>query len=185
MELLGQMPKSPEAASSEPEARARILAGRACIEAAAVSGSLALPPGPLGLITVLPDLYLIWRIQSRMVADIAAVFGKTACLSREHMVYCLFKHAASQAVRDLVVRAGQRMLIRRAPMRLLRDVLERVGVGVSQRLGGKAVARWLPVIGAVGVGAYAYYDTASVARTAIEFFGQDMERPGKGGPSES
>ena len=35
---------------------------------------------------------------------------------------------------------------------------------------GKGVSRWLPIIGAVGVGAYAYYDTRQVARTAIELF---------------
>jgi uncharacterized protein (DUF697 family) len=126
----------------------------------------------MGLLTLLPDLFMIWKIQSQMVADIAAVYGKTAMLNREHLVFCLFKHAAGQAVRDLVVRAGQRFLIRRAPLGLLEKVLERVGLSVAQRLAGRTLVRLLPFIGAVGVGAYAYYDTASVARTAIEFFGQ-------------
>jgi hypothetical protein len=31
----------------------------------------------------------------------------------------------------------------------------------------------LPVIGALGVGAYAYYDTGQVARTAIDLFGAE------------
>jgi len=180
MKVLGEIPKSPEAASGEPEARARVLAGRACLNAAAVSGSLALPPGPLGLLTILPDLVLIWKIQSQMVTDIAAVYGKTASLNREHMVYCLFKHAASQAVRDLVVRAGQRVLIRRAPLRLVQKVLEKVGVSMARRLAGRAIARLLPIVGAVGVGAYAYYDTAGVARTAIELFRQEAVPPAQG-----
>jgi hypothetical protein len=34
----------------------------------------------------------------------------------------------------------------------------------------------LPVVGAVGVGAYAYYDTTRVAVTAIRLFEQDARR---------
>jgi hypothetical protein len=49
-------------------------------------------PGQLGLLTVLPDLVAMWRIQSQLVSDIAAVYGKTANLGREHMLWCLFKH---------------------------------------------------------------------------------------------
>jgi len=43
-------------------------------------------------------------------------------------------------------------------------------VKLSRRALGEGVSRWLPVIGALGVGAYAYYDTGQVAATAIELF---------------
>src|SRR5665213_268940 len=69
--------------------------------AALVSGSLALPPGPLGMATVMPDLYLIWKIQRQMVADLFALHGRSADLTRTHMLYCLFRHAASHVVRDV------------------------------------------------------------------------------------
>ena len=77
-----------------------------------LSGSLALPPGPLGFMTLLPDLYLIWQTQRQMVADIFGVYGRSAELTRTHMLYCLFRHAASQVLRDVAVRGGQRMVIR-------------------------------------------------------------------------
>ncbi len=73
---------------------------------AVLSGSLALPPGPFGMLTVLPDLYLIWKTQRQMVADIFALYGRTAELTRMHMLYCLFRHAASQVLRDVAVRTG-------------------------------------------------------------------------------
>ncbi|MEW5296878.1 MAG: hypothetical protein WDW36_000125 [Sanguina aurantia] len=37
------------------------------------------------------------------------------------------------------------------------------------------ISRWLPVVGALGVGAYAYHDTGQVAKTAIALFGGNME----------
>jgi hypothetical protein len=101
-----------------------------------------------------------------MVADIAGAFGKSAVLSREQLLYCLFKHTAAQAVRDLVVRVGERYLVRRTGLR----VVQGVGVKVSQRAIATSVSRWLPVVGIVGMAGYAYYDTAQVGATAIAFF---------------
>ena len=74
-------------------------------------------PGPLGMLTVLPDLYLIWKTQRQMVADIFGLYGRTAELTRVHMLYCLFRHAASQVLRDVVVRTGQRVIVQQRRVR--------------------------------------------------------------------
>jgi len=173
-EFFGNVPGTAELQATNPFTRSQAIARGAARKAAAVSGALAIPAGPLGLFTILPDLLAIWRIQSQMVADIAGSFGKTPHLSREQMIYCLFRHAASQAVRDLVIRVGQRYIIRRASLELIERVLQKVGIRVTQRVAGRFISRWLPIIGAVGVGAYAYYDTARVARTAMELFQEEI-----------
>jgi hypothetical protein len=170
LNVLGKIPMTSRRASSTPEEAARELANTAAAKAALVSGGLALPPGPIGWLTILPDLIAIWKLQSQLVADIAAVYRKSATLNEEQMLYCLFKHAAAQAVRDLIVRVGNRAIVQRATLRVLQTAAERISVKVTQRALGAAAARWIPIVGAVGVGAYAYYDTAQVARTAIELF---------------
>jgi hypothetical protein len=50
---------------------------------------------------------------------------------------------------------------------------------VTQQMIAKSAARWLPVIGALGVGGYAYYDTAQVGATATKLFANDI------GPEEA
>lgn len=172
--VIGRVPSSKEMATSTPRTRARALALKASSHAALVLGTLALPPGPLGIITILPDLRTIWTIQRQLVSDIAAAYGKTAQLGREQMIYCLFKHAASQAVKDLVVRVGERLLVRRATVSVMRRVLRRVGIAVTERGVGRAVSRWLPLVGAVGIGVYAFYDTAYVGKTAMAFFEHEI-----------
>jgi hypothetical protein len=142
------------------------VARAAARKAAVLSGSLALPPGPLGMLTVLPDLFLIWKVQRQMVADIFALHGRTAELTRNHMLYCLFRHLASQVARDVVVRAGQRAVVQQLSGGALRNILTRLGASVSRRLAGTTATRWLPVAGAAAVGAYAYWDTMQVAKTA-------------------
>jgi len=173
LDFASQIPGSQVHRGLHPEAKARELAHQAARKAALTAGSLALPPGPLGWLTVLPELVAIWRIQAQMVSDIAAAYGQHASLGREQMLWCLFRHTAAQAFRDLVVRMGDRLLFRRLSATLAERVARRIGVSLSRRAIGAGVSRWLPVIGAAGVGAYAWYDTRNVARTAIELFGSD------------
>jgi hypothetical protein len=150
----------------DPDRRADEIAKTAARHAAILSGSLALPPGPFGMLTVLPDLYLIWKTQRQMVADIFALYGRTAELTRVHMLYCLFRHAASQVLRDVAVRTGQRLVVQQLSGGAIKAIVAKVGVTVSKRVAGNAASRWIPVAGAAAVGAYAYWDTLQVARTA-------------------
>jgi uncharacterized protein (DUF697 family) len=171
LDFASQIPGSQVHRGAHPEAKARELANQAARKAALTAGSLALPPGPLGWLTVLPELVAIWRIQAQMVSDIAAAYGQHASLGREQMLWCLFRHTAAQAFRDLVVRLGDRLLFRQLSATVAERVARRIGISLSQRAVGAGISRWLPVVGAAGVGAYAWYDTRSVARTAIELFG--------------
>ena len=161
----------------QPDRAAARIARLAAQRAALVSGSLALPPGPLGLFTVLPDLFLIWKTQRQMVADIFAVYGRTAELTRTHMMYCLFRHAASQVLRDVAVRSGQRFIVQQLSSQALASAASHIGVALSQRVAGTAASRWIPLAGAAAVSAYAYWDTLQVARTAQRLLaGDDRKR---------
>jgi hypothetical protein len=175
MDLLSEVPASDEHKAKSPRERARKLGLQASLKAAGVSGSLAIPPGPVGMLTILPDLFAVWKIQRRLVADIASCYGKTAQLGKEQMIYCLFKHTAGQIVRDVAVRVGERVLVKRASLRAMQRVLRRIGVVVTQRIVSRTISRLIPILGAVGIGSYAFYDTAQVAKTSILFFESHFE----------
>ena len=164
--VIADVPAPHTHAVEDASTQAERLAREAARRAAMLSGSLALPPGPLGMLTVLPDLYLIWQLQRQMVSDIFALHGRTAELTRTHMLYCLFRHLASHVVRDVAVRAGQRLVVQQVSAGVLRSMLGGIGVIVSRRLAGSAVSRWIPLAGAAAVGAYAYWDTLQVGKTA-------------------
>jgi hypothetical protein len=173
VDLAGDVPNTAEHKSRGPDHRARAIASAAANRAALAAGTLALPPGPIGWLTIVPELVAIWRIQRQMVADIAGAYGVSAELTQSRMLYCLFRHAAAQAVRDVAVQVGARLLVQDVPLRAIEKIAAKIGVSVSKRLVGRGIARWLPLIGALGVGAYAYYDTGQVARTAIDLFGSE------------
>ena len=173
--VINQIPASAEKEASDAVLRARKLISGASVKAAAISGSLALPAGPFGWLTIVPDLAAIWRLQAQLVADIGAVFGKEGRLTEESMIYCLFKHAAAQVVRDVVTRMGERLVVQRVSLRVTQKVLEGVGIKIIQRVARRGIWKLLPIIGALGVAGYAYYDTEQVGQTAIDFFSKDVE----------
>ena len=174
--LIGHIPQTDEALSATPAERARTVARLAAAKAGTTAGALAFAPGPLGWLTVLPELVAVWKIQTQMVADLAGIYGQTAHLSESQMVYCLFRHGAAMAVRDLVVRAGNRYLVKAVTKQALRAAARKIGVRITRQAAMKGVARWLPLVGAAGVGGYAYYDTAQVAKTAIAMFEAEIGR---------
>jgi hypothetical protein len=133
--------------------------------------------------TLLPDIYLIWQTQRQMVADIFALYGRTAELTRTHMLYCLFRHLASQVLRDVAVRTGQRVVIEQLSTGALRSAISTLGASVTQRIAGTAAARWVPLAGAAAVGAYAYWDTLQVAKTAKRLLDTSVPEP-DASPSE-
>jgi hypothetical protein len=159
-EFVGSIPEVSERQSHAPAERSFVIVKAAAIKAAALSGGLALPPGPLGILTIIPDLLGIWKIHNQMVADVAGAYGRQARLSQDQMVRCLCKHAACQLARDVIIRVIERALARRASLCLL----QRVGV---------------PILGAVAVAAFTYFDTLQVGKRAIGLFGQEWKNEKK------
>jgi hypothetical protein len=80
---------------------AREITRRAAATAAVTAGSLAIPPGPLAWLTIVPELVAVGKIQAQMVSDIAGVYGKTA----SRVLRC----EPGGGARDRVVRADRRL----------------------------------------------------------------------------
>jgi EcsC protein family len=178
LSLVVRVPASRESARAQidgqAQARAQAIGRAASRQASLLASSLALPPGFLGWLTVLPELIAVWKLQAQMVSDIAGVYGKSASMGQEQMIYCLFKHVSAQLLRDVVVQVGERVLVQRASSAVVQSVVKNLGIKITQNMVGKGLSRFLPLVGAVGVGAYAYFDTRQVASTAIALFSSDM-----------
>jgi hypothetical protein len=174
-DLATGIPPSSELVSSKPKERAGEIVRVAGLKAGAMSAGLALPSGPMGMLTVIPDLLKVWQIQQQMVADVAACFGKSAQLNRQMMVYCLFRHGAAMLLRDVVARVGERVIVKQASLRAIQQILRRMGIQVTQKAVGKTLSRWLPIVGPILIGGYTFIDTRNVGKTAIDTFNREIE----------
>ena len=174
MDVIVSIPDSKEPHSTTPEARSAALIKKACTTTAGISGGAALVPGPLGLLTILPDMYAIWRLQSQLVADVAAVYGKSGTLGKEQMIWCLFKHSAAHVAGDFVVQVGERYIIHPRSLQMMQKAVGFLGIKIAQRVLGKSLARYLPVLGAAAVARYAYMDTKKVGLAAKALFSKKI-----------
>ncbi|HSQ42929.1 MAG TPA: hypothetical protein VLM37_11680 [Fibrobacteraceae bacterium] len=156
------VPTSTLEVSLNPRATSRELIRKACADAARHSGALSLPGGPVGLLIAIPDLMNLWRIQSQLVADIAACHGKSAALGSREMGWCLFRHAAAQVTRGALVKSGQRA------------VVAYLGQRGFRHFAAKILPRAIPFLGALAAGGYAWMDTRKVGDAALEMFGIDL-----------
>jgi hypothetical protein len=168
--LVTQAPEARCVPSPRPADAAAKAIESAASKAALAAGTLALPLGPLGWATIAPEMLAVWHIQRQLVADIAALYGRSAELGPTQMMWCLFRHTAAQALRDLTVRVGERVIVRPAAQAVLQRVAGAVGMQLGRKVAGKALSRWVPLVGAAGVGAYAWWDTRQVGRAALQLF---------------
>jgi hypothetical protein len=174
MDLVLYVPPSTEHALENPADRAHAISRSAARTASLIAGSLSLPPGFIGWLTVIPELLSVWKLQAQMVSDIASVYGRQKTLGHEQMLYCLFKHVSAQLFRDVVVRVGERVVVQQTTVQLLQSIAQQLGIKVAKAALRQGAARFVPLLGAVSVGAYAYFDTLQVAKTAVELFEREI-----------
>lgn len=170
LDLITDIPDSLHNKTEDPDEKVRKLTMQAALKASSVSATLSIPAGITGILTSIPDIAAVWRIQAQLVSDIAASYGKLALLSREAMIWCLFRHSAASLLRDLAVRTGSRIIVQKLSAAALKTILTKIGIQVSSKLLGKVAIRAIPAIGALGNGLYTYYDTNEVGKTAAAYF---------------
>ena len=51
-------------------------------------------------------------------------------------------------------------------------------MSLTQRVAGTTASRWLPLVGAMAVAGYAYFDTLQVAKTAVKLLQVKLMEPG-------
>lgn len=171
LELLADLPSPhPDAATTSEEA----LIKAAALKASAVSGVLSLPSGVFAVLTLLPDLFAVWKIQAQLVANIAAANGKSKLLTQETLLYCLFGTVQSSS-EDLVVRIGERFVVRRSTQKVFESFIAKLGLRIGRNLLSERVARFIPLIGAALVARYSFTDTTTVGKTASTLFRSEIQ----------
>lgn len=168
--IISEIPVSKRNEESDADAKAGKIVEGAAVKAAVISAGFSIPAGPVGFFTILPDLTGIWKLQRNMVADIAAVYGKKSMLNRDQMLYCLFRHSVSQVVRDVVIKAATRVTVEQGIAAVVEQILKRIGIHIARKTSSKFISRSIPLIGTFGAGAYAFFDTKQVGKTAMELF---------------
>ncbi|TGL15336.1 hypothetical protein [Leptospira meyeri] len=167
--------RSPYAPTIQPpDDLIRELVQNASFKSGLISATCSLPPGPLGILSILPELLFVYRIQGHLILDIAALYGKEVQVTKELLLYCLFKHGGAHVFRKIIEESSLKILIRPTTVKVFQTLLEKLGLLISKSIIRKQFARWIPIGGAVVTGTFAYYDTKRVGKTAMDLFSKEI-----------
>ena len=139
-----------------------------------VSGGTSLIPGPFRMIAAVPEIMLLIRNQLAMIYDIGMAHGKSRVLGRE-LLAGVFISALATSVGGLMVMHGGKVLVKRVALRVFQRVVALLAGRVTQQVLKSIVAKWLPLIGAAAMAAWARYSTAQIGKRAAEILAKPIQ----------
>ncbi len=173
-QVISQVPEPRLSGSPSDEDYIRKLIKHSALKSSSVSAALAVPGGVVGLVSALPDIAMVWRIQSQLISNIAAAHGKSAQVTREQMLWCMFRQMAVGVMKEVIVQQGSQYLVRTMSDKALKSILGKVGHGIVRSQGSRAMGKVVPLLGSVSAGALTYYDTWRVGRNAHRLYSGEL-----------
>lgn len=160
------------------------LVRKASLQTASISASLALPGGITGLLTLIPEILAIWKIQAQLIANIAFIHGKDSRVTKEQMLWCMFRQVGYSFVKEFVFQQGSTFIVRRLHDAAWQQALQKVGLGLVQKYGTRWLGKIIPIAGTVSAGTLSYYDTRRAARRAEELYASPLIQMDEEGEEE-
>jgi hypothetical protein len=139
-----------------------------------ISTAAALPPGPIGWATIIPELLAVTKIQMNLIYKIATYYEKEKKLNQT-IIMLIFANEAGLAVgRQVVKKVGTRLIINALGSKAIRPIAQKIAARIGARLTQKFIGRWIPFILAPLFGAYSKSMTTKIGQEAVRFFEGDF-----------
>lgn len=140
-----------------------------------VSTVSAIPPGPFGMATIIPELAVVTKIQINLVYSIAKYYGKEAKFNATILTLIFANEAGIQLGKAILRKKGSTIIIRALSSRMLRPILQKIATKIGVRITQKTLGRWIPVVTAPIFGAISSGMTKRIGQEALLLFKEDIE----------
>ena len=130
-------------------------------------------------ITMPSDMYLTFRIQARMVLAIAYIYEWNVHDedTATDILLVMGGNAGVNALKNVGIKMGQEYTKKAVQQHITREVMKKINKVISRKIITKAgekslvsFAKLVPVIGAPIGGAFDFFGTQAVGRTALKFY---------------
>ena len=141
---------------------------------ATISGLAGLVPGPLGMLSAVPEIVAVMKNQIIMVYDIGVALEKEDQLNKELIVSVILSSMGNSGIGLVTVHAS-RLVVKRASLRLFQAIVTVLGGKVTQQLLKSMFAKWIPIVGAGAMAAWSKYSTTQLGLKAKDLLSHDIE----------
>ncbi len=140
-----------------------------------ISTALGLIPGPLGMVTILPEVAALTKLQINLIYRIAKRHGKQEEVNSE-LVLLILGNAMGVAAGEVLLReAGARLVLKSVNTRLIKALAKKIGARMVDTAAEKAIARWIPMVTAPLFGYFSRSLTRKIGREANKLFSEGLE----------
>lgn len=140
----------------------------------AVSMAAGLAPGFFGIMTILPEIIAVTKIQIQLVHKIARFYNAGASLDRTVLLLIFSEAVGLMMGKSLLRRVGARLVVTTLSTGLARRTASLVGARIVAKAVQKAVARWLPVLMAPVLAAFSKSMTMRIGHHATKLFSEGI-----------
>lgn len=172
-QAVGEPPTATLAPGTSKEAIPGLIK-KASAQTASISATLALPGGFTGLLTMAPEIYSIWRIQAQLIANIAYIHGKASLVTREQMLWCMFRQVGYGVVKEFVFQRGSVFVVKKMQDATFQQALQKLGLAMLSKQSVRFAGKIIPLLGSVSAGTLSYYDTKRTAVRAMKLYSSPM-----------
>jgi uncharacterized tellurite resistance protein B-like protein/uncharacterized protein (DUF697 family) len=141
---------------------------------AVISGGASLIPGPLGMLTVVPEIISVTRNQLAMIYEIGLAHGQEKVITKE-LLAAVLASATGASLGALIIVHGSKIIVKRASLRVFQQIVILLGGKLTQQVLKSSISRWIPFVGAAAMAAWSYQSTKLIAAKAIEVFRKEIE----------
>ncbi len=110
-----------------------------------ISTALGLIPGPIGFVSILPEVVALTKLQLNLIYRIAGHYGRTEMVDKEIVLLILANVLGVAGGETLIRRAGTTLVIRSANTRIVRALARKIGAHVIDTAAEKMIGRWIPL----------------------------------------
>lgn len=140
-----------------------------------ISTALGLVPGPIGMVTILPEVAALAKLQINLVYRIARYHHKQKTVNRE-IILLIFGNVMGVGVGEMLARrVGTKLIVKSVNASVIRGVAKRIGSQIIDRAAERAVGRWLPMLLAPLFGYFSRSMTKKIGREADRLFSGQIE----------
>jgi len=140
-----------------------------------ISGISGMIPGIAGLFAILPELKLTIGNQIIMIYDIGVAHGKEEQLSKEMVLSLAMQSGAGSAGINALTRQGEKILIKKASVKVFQQLAKALGVKLSAAVVKSAVAKFVPVLGGIAIGIWVKYTTNEIGEYSAVVLSKDFQ----------
>jgi len=134
-----------------------------------ISAGANIMPGLVSMAAAAPEIGFVMRNQISMVYDIGVAYGKEDRMSKELIAGIVMSSVGAVSgsiVGRLILVEGQKIIVQRVSLRAFQAIIKHFGARVLQQLLKSTISKWLPVAGALAMGAWSNFSTRAIGKIA-------------------